>query len=108
MKIDLHLHTNFSDGIFSPEELLDMANSNNYDVIAITDHDTLDGYREAMEITPKGNCKVLSGIEISSVHNKRDVHILAYDIDITNEELDELLTSIQKSRLIRAKKSLIN
>lgn len=104
MKIDLHLHTNFSDGIFSPEELLDMASSNNYDVIAITDHDTLDGYREAIEIAPQYNCRIISGIEISSVHNKRDVHILAYDIDDNNEELDNLLTSIQKSRLIRAQK----
>jgi hypothetical protein len=104
MKIDLHLHTTFSDGIFSPEELLEMASKNNYDIISITDHDTLDGFREATGMIHNFTCQIISGIEISSIHRQRDVHILAYDIDEKNEELDSLLSSIQKSRLIRAKK----
>lgn len=104
MKIDLHLHTNFSDGIFSPEEVLAMAAKNNYNVISITDHDTLDGYREAKKYLPEYDIKLLPGVEISSIHSNRDVHVLAYDVDEKNEKLDFLLTSIQKSRLVRAKK----
>jgi 3',5'-nucleoside bisphosphate phosphatase len=104
MKIDLHLHTTYSDGIFSPEELLEMACKHDYDVISITDHDTLDGYREAKRILEKFPVKIIPGIEISSIYQHRDVHLLAYDIDVEHEELDKLLTDIQKSRLIRAKK----
>ncbi|MCD4817461.1 MAG: PHP domain-containing protein [Candidatus Cloacimonetes bacterium] len=107
-KIDLHLHTNYSDGIFSPKEVLELAAKNEYTIISITDHDTLDGYRAAQEINHKYDLKILPGVEVSSYYKNRDVHILAYDIAPDDQEFNELLEYIQKSRYIRAERIIEN
>ena len=103
-KIDLHIHTHYSDGIFSPIEILEMANKNNYDVIAITDHDTLEGYNFARQFIKKFNMKLIPGVEISSYYKDKDVHILAYNFNPTSSSLISLLKKIQESRLKRAEK----
>ncbi len=101
-KIDLHIHTHYSDGIFSPIEILEMAMKNSYDVIAITDHDTLEGYNYAQQFIKKFNLELIPGVEISSYYKDKDVHILAYNFDPNNIELNELLQKIRVSRLKRA------
>ncbi len=103
-KIDLHIHTNYSDGLLSPEQVLKLAKEKNYDVISITDHDTIDGYNIAKEIAEDYDIKLIPGVEISSNHRGLDVHILAYNFDTNNHTFSELLHTIYKGRLLRAKK----
>ena len=105
-KVDLHIHTNYSDGIFSPQEVLEFAAKSKYNIISITDHDTLEGYFEVKKVTYDYGIKIIPGIEVSSIYQERDIHILAYDIDVENKYLLELLQSIQKARLVRAKQIL--
>jgi hypothetical protein len=102
LKIDLHLHTTFSDGILSPEELLKNAHQNHYSYISITDHDTFAGYIEAKKHIHKYNLELISGVEISTMLDNMEVHILAYYIDIENPELNNLLKLVYDSRYGRA------
>ncbi len=103
-KVNLHIHTNYSDGTFSPREVIEMANNFGLNVISITDHDNLDGYREAIQYAQQYNIELIPGVEISASHQNREVHILAYNIDPNSEEFNQLLNSIYNSRFLRAKK----
>lgn len=105
-KIDLHIHTNCSDGIYSPEQILEFAKDNFYDVISITDHDTLDGFKIAQKLIKNYEFYLIPGVEISSLHKDIDVHLLAYNFDPENRELIDLLHFIHKGRFVRAKKIL--
>ncbi len=101
-KIDLHIHTNFSDGIYSPREVLELAKESDHDVISITDHDNLDGYRNGKKIAKEMNIELIPGVEISCLHKGRDVHILAYYLDTDNEEINDVLKVIYDNRFHRA------
>jgi predicted metal-dependent phosphoesterase TrpH len=102
-KIDLHVHTNFSDGLYSPEEVLDLAKDREYDVIAITDHDNIDGYLQVKDYAEMIGIELIPGVEISTLHHGRDTHVLAYYFDYENQELISLLKKIYDSRFKRAK-----
>jgi hypothetical protein len=101
-KIDLHVHTNFSDGLYSPEEVLELAMDREYDVIAITDHDNIDGYLQSRNFAAELEIELIPGVEISTMENGRDVHILAYNYDPQDEMLLDLLKKIYDSRYGRA------
>lgn len=101
-KIDLHVHTNYSDGLFSPRQVLNLAKNFDLKVISITDHDNLDGYRNAIEYADQLGIELIPGVEISSYIKDREVHILAYHIDTEDKELNKLLNSIYDSRFNRA------
>lgn len=102
--IDLHIHTNCSDGIYSTKEVLDLVAEKELDVIALADHDTLDGYNQAMQIIDDYELSLISAVEISTNYKGYDIHLLAYDVDPKNKKLLSLLLSIQHGRFIRAKK----
>ena len=85
--IDLHLHTLHSDGMLTVEELLGLLVSENISCASITDHDTFDAYATAPKIAKRLGLELISGIEISSVNNRRDIHILGYFCDTQNAEL---------------------
>lgn len=105
MKFDLHTHTNNSDGIYSPNKLIDLAVKRGLFGIAITDHDNIDGLEEAIDYAFKyNNFKIIPGIEFSTVHSGHEVHILGYFIDYKNETLIELTRDIKKSRIERGSK----
>ena len=76
MKADLHSHTTFSDGILTVDQLIDRAIENNVDVLAITDHDCVDGSHQAFYTTK--NIKIIYGVELSTERNNESVHILGY------------------------------
>ncbi len=95
---DLHSHTNFSDGKLTPLELLTKAEKIGLSAISITDHDTVEGVRVALELQPKFKTEVLTGIEISSHLGKQELHILGYNIDITNPKLLAFTERYKKSR----------
>lgn len=101
-KVDLHTHTNYSDGFFSPKELLINAKAKGLDVIGITDHDSVNGIREAVEAGKEIGIEVVAGLEISSDIRDREVHILAYFIDIDNSELEHYLSFFREERVKRA------
>lgn len=99
MKLDLHTHTKASDGQLSSSELVKKAIEKNIDVIAITDHDTVNGLIELEKEENISNIKIIPGIELST-RWKCSVHILGYFIDIHNEVL---LKKLQRKSICRMK-----
>ena len=85
--IDLHSHTTASDGLLSPAALLDAAGAAGLTVLAITDHDTTAGYLEARRLPGANALELVPGIEISAVHDGRDLHVLGYFIDPSSSGL---------------------
>lgn len=81
---DLHTHTTASDGSFSPQELLQEAARLGLKGLSITDHDTLNGYKEILPLAQSLNISLLPGVEFSSLSDKTSVHILAYGFSLDN------------------------
>lgn len=110
MASDLHTHTNFSDGSFSPEELVAEAKKIGLTYLAITDHDTVDGVKYLYEngIFSDKSIKLIPGIEFSALHPEHDIHIVGYNIDIYDGELSELIDEISESRWERFSKIIKN
>lgn len=92
--IDLHIHSRFSDGTDTIDEIIKIAKEKNLPALALTDHDSTFGVHEMINKAEKENIKVIPGVEISSVSNGNLIHILGYNIDIKNNQLQELLTII--------------
>lgn len=97
---DLHTHTNFSDGSYSPEELVTAAKKFGLHYLGITDHDTIDGVRHLYEngLYPGRGINIIPGVELSANHPDRDIHIVGYNIDIYNEALLEMIDKIIEAR----------
>ena len=90
--IDLHIHTNKSDGEFSPIEILNFAKENNVKFLSLTDHDSLDAYTEdVFEKAKELDITLITGVEISTKIDKCGIHVLGYNVDINNVELNEML-----------------
>ena len=107
-KIDLHTHTYYSDGILSPTEVVKWAKNQKLDQLAITDHDGIDGIREAMIAGEALELTVIPGIEFSAEEpGGITMHILGYHIDIGNQELKNRLEDIRQKRKDRNEKLLI-
>ncbi len=105
MKFDLHVHSNYSDGKYSPEIVVEKAFNERLDGIAITDHDTVDGIEEAIRQSKKyNNFYVIPGIEFGCIHNDEEVHILGYFIDYKNIEIINITNELKASRFERSKK----
>jgi len=101
-KIDLHMHTYFSDGQHSPEELIIKVKEAGIDIVSITDHDTVNGIPEAIDAGKKYGVEIIPGLEISSDIRDREVHLLAYFFDPANKELEEYLKFFRAERIKRA------
>lgn len=104
-RTDFHVHTNFSDGILSPKDIIDRAKENNVSILAITDHDTIDGITEAISLANDNDIKLIPGIELSCNYNNESIHLLGFfkDNSYTSENLLKLLDEIKNRRIIRAK-----
>lgn len=99
MKIDLHIHTNISDGALSPKEVIDEAWKNGVSVISITDHDIIDSYTpELFSYAKSKNVKLISGVEISTKNEKAGIHVLGYNFDLNNKEFRETLYKVRNAR----------
>jgi predicted metal-dependent phosphoesterase TrpH len=101
--IDLHTHTTASDGAFAPPELVQKARLAGLSVLAITDHDTVSGTVAARAAARESGIALIPGIEISSVSNGRDVHILGYFIDTDSASLQTFLAAQREERLRRVR-----
>ncbi|MGQ3891413.1 PHP domain-containing protein [Legionella sp. CNM-4043-24] len=100
--IDLHSHSNYSDGLLSPQELLNKATEAGLTMLALTDHDTVDGLQALQQADNPGGIRLINGIEISTRWKKSDIHVLGLGIDPDNQVLTDLLLAQNESRRNRA------
>ena len=101
MKIDLHIHTTYSDGMLSPIEIVKTALDCNLDCIALTDHDNILSWNIAENYIKENNLKlqVIPGVEINTLYKGFEVHILGYFMDRNNSDFINLLEVQQKARI---------
>lgn len=99
--IDLHVHSNCSDGTLSPIELVELAHKKNLMAFALTDHDTTDGIKEAAIAAKSYDIELIPGIELSTNYQNQDIHILGLGIDTEDVYFQEELMKFQDSRDIR-------
>jgi predicted metal-dependent phosphoesterase TrpH len=99
--IDLHMHTSASDGLFTPSEIVENSLKLGLQAIAITDHDTVDGYVEAAQMVDASVMEVVPGVELSSNYKGSDVHLLGYYIDHQNPEFVKKILKFRQSRYER-------
>lgn len=107
MKIDMHIHSTFSDGELTPLEILNICNKNNISVLSITDHDNFSGTKQAIQTNPYDNITVIPGIELDAYYPKGSLHILGYNFSFNDPKLNNIISQIHEDNVIRLK-SLIS
>ena len=91
MYTDLHLHTIYSDGEFSPKDIIEFAKNEQVTTMAITDHNNLKGSKEAILVNPYSDIKIIPGVEFTAKSAPNiNIHILGYNIDLNDRELNDL------------------
>jgi len=105
-RIDLHIHSTASDGTYSPKEIIALAERINLAAIAITDHDTIDGSKEAIVAGTPPGLKLLTGVEISAAPPPSflcsgSFHILGYSFRLDDPLLNQALSKLQQARKYR-------
>jgi len=104
MKIDLHNHSYYSDGVLSPSEVVLLAKEQGCDIFALTDHDNTDGLLEAQQQADEIDLQLVHGVEISAMWSNMTIHIVGLGIDANNKTLQDGLKQHQEFREIRAEK----
>ena len=100
--IDLHMHSNYSDGDLSPQELIRLAIDKNISTISITDHDTIAGIKKINRndsLIVESGIQIIDGIELSAKTNKGRMHILGYDINLTDETLNKKMEELKDNSI---------
>ena len=102
MLVDFHMHSVYSDGIETPKELLRHALDCNVSMMALTDHDEIDGIKALrtaqQELDPNETIKIINGCEFSADYKDKSIHILGYCFDENNKELNEFITFFKRKR----------
>jgi predicted metal-dependent phosphoesterase TrpH len=107
MKVDLHIHSDFSDGKYSPMQIVGFAAKHGLEIIALTDHDTIDGLCEVSAAAQKlKTIHVIPGVEFSVWLGEHELHILGYGINATDQELIRLVEVAQANRRKRISRIL--
>ncbi|MDD2927372.1 MAG: PHP domain-containing protein [Candidatus Omnitrophica bacterium] len=101
---DLHLHTVFSDGTYTPEELISQSLKSGLSAIAVVDHDTVAGLAPTIAAAGESGLEVLSGVEISAEYKNQEVHILGYLVDHQDKAFLEKTVSLKNNRIERVYK----
>ena len=105
--VDLHMHSHYSDGTWSPEEIVDHALAQNLSIIALTDHDSVEGLEPArshLAGCSRSDLKFLNGVEVSVRFQGRDLHLLGYFPDVVipeSEAWTELRSVLSRNKLVR-------
>ncbi|MBD5520003.1 MAG: PHP domain-containing protein [Lachnospiraceae bacterium] len=107
-QVDLHVHSNKSDGSFTPKELVDYAISKGLCAFALTDHDTTDGLDEAISYAKDKPIEVVPGIEFSTEYEGRDIHVLGLYIQYREPFFKEKIQKFVDSRIKRNEKMCKN
>ncbi len=109
-KVDFHTHTYHSDGLMKPTEMVRLFAEKKYDIVAITDHDGIDGVAEAQIAGEALGLQIIPGIEFSTEHQMDgetyEIHLLGYYIDVENDPLKQRLKDIRQARQERNEKLL--
>ncbi len=108
VKGDYHIHTNYSDGVFSPEKIVDLALNAGLQAISLTDHDNVLSYDVAKNYlkTKDVDLKIIQGIEVNTLYKDYEVHILGYFPDTTKSDFKNLLKIQQQARTKQTKEIL--
>ena len=108
IKGDYHIHTNYSDGVFSPEKIVDLALDAGLQAISLTDHDNVLSYNIALEYlkTKEVSLNIIQGIEVNTLYKDYEVHILGYFPDTTKSDFKNLLKIQQQARTKQTKEIL--
>lgn len=99
--IDLHCHSNISDGALSPAEVVRLAHANGCTMLALTDHDHTGGLSEARSEAEKLGIRLINGVEVSVTWRGRTIHIVGLDFDASDEPLQALLAEVRRGRMER-------
>ena len=102
--VDLHVHTTYSDGIFTPEQVVEKASAMGLAALSITDHDCIEGVQPAIDAASGTSLEVIPGVELSCSRGSREMHILGYFIDHTSVQLVDRLERMKSNRVDRMKK----
>jgi predicted metal-dependent phosphoesterase TrpH len=97
---DLHIHSFYSDGCFSPEEIVEQGKRQGLKYISITDHDTIGS--QYITKNKEEDINIIPGIEFSTEYKELEIHILAYFIDIENEKLNKTVDRLKEARIDRS------
>ena len=97
-KVDLHFHSNRSDGSLSVEEVLNVVARSGVVLASLTDHDTVKGVAEALEVAKKLGIKLIPGVEISTMYEGGEVHVLGYNFDLNDSNFNDFLEERFESR----------
>ena len=100
-RIDLHLHTRYSDGSLTPAEVVDLAHQAGVTALAITDHDIVDGIPHALDAATPLGIEVIPGVELSSRFNEQELHVLGYFFDWQDSTFRDHLAQQRRSRHVR-------
>lgn len=106
--VDLHVHSNKSDGSFTPSELVDYAVEKGLRAFALTDHDTTEGLDEAIAAATGKEIEVIPGIEFSTEYEGKDIHIVGLYIDHKSEVFSKQIQAFVDSRTLRNRKMCAN
>jgi len=96
---DLHLHSCFSDGTLTPEEIVVRARKRNFSTIALTDHDTVDGLPRAIAAGVTYGVRVIPGVELSTYYGGAEIHIIGLGIDHRSAALNAMLADLRSYRV---------
>lgn len=94
MEVDLHIHSTYSDGTKTPEQLLELAKEKGLKVLALTDHDNIEGSKKLVSLNHEG-ITVYSGVELNAKVDLGQMHILGYNFDLQNENLNRRLQELR-------------
>lgn len=106
-QVDLHMHSTYSDGTFTPEELIALAEKTGLSAVALTDHDTLDGTEQFCAAARKKEIEALVGVELSLEYEGTEIHLLGYFVqmpDLQGESGEELLRILRFNREEKGKR----
>ena len=98
--LDLHIHTTASDGTLAPEQVVRLGAQRGFSLLAVTDHDTMDGVPEALAAGARAGVRVLPGVEISS-GVALEVHLLGYGMSPDHPVMREMLEDMRRARVER-------
>jgi len=102
LKADLHIHTTASDGLLTPVQVVDLTLKSGLSAIALTDHDTIDGYLAVQDYAANKGLRLICGAEITTDFKGRECHILAYDFDLNHALFKKMLSGQRGIRKVRA------
>ncbi len=104
--IDLHTHSNVSDGQYAPHQLIQKAVSEGVTAMALTDHDAIGGLEEAAAEAAKTSLEFVPGIEMSAFIGEREIHLLGHFIDAHDPVLTGFIARMKKARVVRMRKMI--